>query len=246
MTQTAQRFLVFGGIGGIGGSLASRLHQGGNQVYVTTTDSSKADPQSLSGIPLNQVLTADVLSTESVIEAVATAGQDGLNGLAYCVGTIDLKPLARTTPEDLLRSFQINTIGAFLAIKAAAPMLSKTHGAVVLFSSIAASRGFANHSAIGAAKASVEGLARSLAAELAPHVRVNVIAPSLTETPLARPLTSNPKMSEAIGAMHPIPRLGHADEMADLAAYLLSDRSGWITGQVFHVDGGRSTLEKTR
>lgn len=246
MSQTQQNFLIFGGIGGIGGSLAARLQQDGHPVYVTTKTPSKIEQAVSQGISADRVLTVDALSPESITQAVSQVGVTGLKGLAYCIGTIDLKPLSRTTPDDLLRSFQLNTVGAFTAIKAAAPFLAEAQGSVVLFSSIAATRGFANHSAIGTAKAAVEGLARSLAAELAPKVRINVIAPSLTQTPLAAPLTSNPKMSEAIGAMHPIPRLGQADEMADLAAYLLSDRSGWVTGQVFHVDGGRSTLEKTR
>lgn len=114
----------------------------------------------------------------------------------------------------------------------------------MLFSSIAATKGFVNHSAIASAKAALEGLARTLAAELAPHVRVNVIAPSLTDTPLARVFTQNAKMSEAIAAMHPIPRLGIAAEMAKMAAVLLSDDSGWVTGQTIHIDGGRSTIGK--
>ena len=94
--------------------------------------------------------------------------------------------------------------------------------------------------------AALEGLARSLAAELAPKVRINVIAPSLTDTPLASPLTSNPKMREAIAAMHPISRLGIAEEMAEMAMFLLSDHSGWMTGQTLHIDGGRSSLESVR
>ena len=138
----------------------------------------------------------------------------------------------------------VNTVGAFLAIKEASAVLSKYHGSVVLFSSIAATKGFVNHAAIASAKAALEGLARTVAAELAPHVRVNVIAPSLTDTPLARVFTQNAKMSETIAAMHPIPRLGIAAEMAKMAAFLLSDESGWITGQTIHIDGGRSTIHK--
>jgi NAD(P)-dependent dehydrogenase (short-subunit alcohol dehydrogenase family) len=111
-----------------------------------------------------------------------------------------------------------------------------------LFSSIAARQGFANHVIIGAAKGGVDGLTLSLAAELAPKVRVNAVAPSLTRTPMSSSLTQNAKMAEGIAALHPIPRLGNADEAAALAEFLLSSDAGWITGQIVGVDGGRSTL----
>lgn len=240
---TQKTHLIFGGIGGIGGSLAADLAAQGHQVFVTT---SKPERQALSPLPERNVLHVDVLDPGSIKAAVDMASRDGLHGLAYCVGSIDLKPLARTTPDDLMRSFQLNAVGAFLAVKAAAAALGQSRGSVVLFSSIAASRGFSNHSAIGTAKAAVEGLAKSMAAELAPNVRINVIAPSLTDTPLAHSLTQNPRISETIAAMHPIPRLGNANEMAKAASFLLSDDSSWITGQIFHIDGGRSTLEKAK
>lgn len=241
--SSGKTFLIFGGIDGIGGALTEALVGQGHDVYVTTSQAEKA---TTSIVPADRVLQVDVLDHAAIQAAVETAGQQGLHGLAYCVGTIDLKPLSRTTPDDLIRSFQINTVGAFLAVKAATSMLAASKGAVVLFSSIAASRGFASHSAIACAKAGLEGLARTLAAELAPHVRFNVIAPSLTDTPLAKPFTQSAKMSESIAAMHPIPRLGTAQEMAKAAAFLLSDDAGWISGQTLHIDGGRSSLEKPR
>lgn len=243
MTTAQKTTLIFGGIGGIGGALATTLTQQGQKIFVTT---SRPERAAESGLPQGQVLHADALQPESLEAAVAAASADGLHGLAYCVGTIDLKPLSRTTPEDLLRSFQINTVGAFIAIKEAAPHLAKTSGSIVLFSSVAATRGFPSHAAIATAKAGIEGLARSLAAELAPSVRINVIAPSLTDTPLAQGLTQNPKMKEAIAGMHPLARLGQAEEMAKAAAFLLSDDAGWITGQTLHIDGGRVSVEKPR
>lgn len=246
MTNPQKNYLIFGGIDGIGGALTARLKAGGHRVFVTTSSPEKAETAVQSGLVRDEIFLADALSPESISQAVTAASAGGLYGLAYCVGTIDLKPLSRTTTEDLLKSFQVNVIGAFTAIKAAAPHLAQQQGSIVLFSSIAATRGFANHAAIGTAKAALEGLARSLAAELAPKVRINVIAPSLTDTPLATPLTANPKMAEAIAAMHPIARLGDADEMAAMAAFLMSDQAGWMTGQTIHVDGGRSSLEKNR
>jgi NAD(P)-dependent dehydrogenase (short-subunit alcohol dehydrogenase family) len=241
--NTRKNFLIFGGIGGIGGALCDVLAAQGHYVIVTT---SKPEKNQLTTLAKEQVLTVDVRDHQSIRDAVAMAGAQGLHGMAYCVGTIDIKPLARTTAEDLRNSLEINTIGAFIAIQAAAPILAQHQGAVVLFSSVAASRGFTNHSAIGTAKAAVEGLTRSLAAELAPKVRVNAIAPSLTDTPLAESMTKNPKMAETIGAMHPLPRLGNALEMAKAAAFLLSEDSAWMTGEILHIDGGRSHLEKNR
>ena len=238
-----KNFLIFGGIGGIGGALSDVLAAQGHHVIVTT---SKPEKSQQTALAKEQVLTVDVRDHQSIRDAIAIAGAQGLHGMAYCVGTIDIKPLARTTAEDLRNSLEINTIGAFIAIQAAAPILAQHQGAVVLFSSVAASRGFSNHSAIGTAKAAVEGLTRSIAAELAPKVRVNAIAPSLTDTPLAESMTKNPKMAETIGAMHPLPRLGHAMEMAKAAAFLLSDDSAWMTGEILHIDGGRSSVEKNR
>ncbi|HCG37271.1 MAG: SDR family NAD(P)-dependent oxidoreductase [Holophagaceae bacterium] len=241
MSPNPKNFLILGGIGGIGGFLTDRLIEQGHRVFVTTRNPQKVLQSS---VDQDHTLVVDVLNPDSIQQAVATASQEGLDGLAYCIGSLDLKPLARSTREDLLRSFEVNTVGAFLAIKESSAALKEKRGSVILFSSIAATRGFVNHSSIGAAKASVEGLARSLAAELAPHIRVNVIAPSLTSTPLTLPLTQNPKMAEAIASLHPIPKLGDPREIASLAYFLLSDQSSWITGQVFHIDGGRSTLDK--
>jgi NAD(P)-dependent dehydrogenase (short-subunit alcohol dehydrogenase family) len=238
-----ENFLIFGGIGGIGGALSDILVAQGHHVFVTTSTPEKIQQTTLTK---ERVLTVDVRDHQSIRDAVAAAGAQGLHGMAYCVGTIDIKPLARTTADDLRNSLEINTIGAFIAIQAAAPLLAQQQGAVVLFSSVAASRGFSNHSAIGTAKAAVEGLTRSIAAELAPKVRVNAIAPSLTDTPLAESMTKNPKIAETIGAMHPLPRLGHATEMAKAAAFLLSEDSAWMTGEILHIDGGRSSVEKNR
>jgi NAD(P)-dependent dehydrogenase (short-subunit alcohol dehydrogenase family) len=186
---------------------------------------------------------ADVGDREALIDAIAAAG-GALDGLVYAVGSITLKPLARLTDDDIERDFRLNALGAFRAVQLALPALKANPdpSSVVLFSSIAVTQGFTSHASIGMAKGAVEGLTLSLAAELAPKLRVNCIAPSLTQTPLAAGLTANAQMASAIAALHPLQRLGEVDDIAALAAFLLGPDSGWITGQVIGVDGGRSTL----
>jgi NAD(P)-dependent dehydrogenase (short-subunit alcohol dehydrogenase family) len=237
--------LVFGATGGIGAALSRRLRTRGAAPFLVARDPGRLEAlaSELGGAPFRP---ADALDAAALRAAVAAAGPV-LAGLAFCVGSIPLKPLARTTEADFLDAFRLNTVAAAMAVQAAAPALAaggRECGApgVVLFSSIAARAGFPNHAVIAAAKAGVEGLALSLAAELAPAVRVNCVAPSLTRTRIAEPLTKSPQMADAIAKLHPIPRLGEGEDPAALADFLLSDAAGWITGQVIGVDGGRSTV----
>lgn len=231
--------LVFGATGGIGAALARRLSARGARPFLVARGEARLAALAAQLGAGHAV--ADVTDRAQVAAAVAAAGSP-LAGLAFCVGSIVLKPLARVTEADLLEAFRLNAAAPALAVQAAAPALAAGDGSVVLFSSVAARKGFANHVAIGAAKAAVEGLTVSLAAELAPKVRVNCIAPSLTRTALAEPLTKSPQMAEAIAKQHPIPRLGEGDDSAALADFLLSDAAGWMTGQVIGVDGGRAAL----
>ncbi|MDE1896790.1 MAG: SDR family oxidoreductase [Rhodospirillales bacterium] len=238
-----ESYVIIGGTGGIGHALAKRLRAASPDatLYVTSRSAERAAEAALplSAVPL--VLQAE--SPESIKAALEQTRQGGeLSGLAYCVGSILLKPLARTTAQEMLDTYVLNVVGAALCVQEAAPALAAGQGSVVLFSSVAARQGFAMHSAIGSAKAAVEGLTRSLAAELAPHVRINCVAPSLTETNMAAPIIGNAKMKEAIAALHPLPRLGQPDEVAALAAFLLGPDAGWITGEVFGIDGGRASL----
>ena len=169
---------------------------------------------------------------------------DTIHGVVYCPGSINLKPFSRLTAQDFINDFQQNIIGAINLIQKVLPALKKAEGAsVVLYSTVAVKSGMPFHASIAAAKGAVEGLARSLAAELAAsRIRVNVVAPSLTDTALASALLNTPEKKEAAGKRHPLQRVGSAEDMAKVTNFLLSDDSSWITGQVIGVDGGLGSL----
>ena len=232
--------VVIVGAGAIGSAIARRVAARGQAVHLVGRDAGRV--AALAAELGGTYAIADALDDAALAVAVQQAGSM-IGGLAYCVGSILLRPLRRATTEDFVTTFRLNAVGAALAVAAAADALKASPGSgVVLFSTIAVRSGFTNHAVISAAKGAVEGLAVALAAELAPHVRVNCIAPSLTQSGIAQPILSNEAMAKAIAAMHPIPRLGEGDDAGALAAFLLSDEAGWITGQVFAVDGGRSNV----
>ena len=235
------KILVYGGSGGMGAATARLLRARGHALHLVGRDEGRLSAVAEENDASFSV--ADVEDPEAFARVAAEAGTP-LAGLAYAVGTINLRPLARLTAADFERDFRVNAAGAALAVQAALPALRAAEGtaAVVLFSSVAVAQGFAAHASVSMAKGAVEGLVVALAAELAPQVRVNAVAPSLTRTPLAAPLTGNEAMASAIAQMHPLPRLGTAEDSAALAAFLLSEDAGWITGQVIGVDGGRSRL----
>lgn len=230
--------LIFGGGSGIGAALARTLAATGRACHLVGRNGGRL--AAVAGETGATWSLCDVTDTAAVPRAIEAAGAP-LSGLAYCVGSIRLKPLVRLSPDEIVEDFRLNALGAALALQAAAPHLKAARGSVVLFSTVAVAQGFASHAAISMAKGAVEGLTRASAAELAPHVRVNCIAPSLTRTPLAAGITGSP-MAETIAQMHPLQRLGEPEDAAALAAFLLSAGSGWITGQIIGVDGGRATL----
>ena len=233
--------IIVGAAGGIGSALSRRLATQGAKLHLIGRNAEKLSALAAETGATSAV--ADVMDRAQLEAAVKVAGSAAA-GLAYCVGTITLKPAARVTDEDAERDFALNALGALRAVQAALPALKANDGpsSIVLFSTVAVAQGFANHVSIGLSKGAVEGLMLSLAAELAPKIRVNCVAPSLTKTPLAAALTSSEQMANAIAGLHAMQRLGEADDVAAAAAFLLSADSSWITGQVIGVDGGRSML----
>ena len=165
-----------------------------------------------------------------------------MNGLAYCVGSIDLKPLKLTKKSDFMQSFNLNLVSTTEIIKSLVDNLKTNKGSIVLFSTVAVKQGFPNHTIVSSSKGAVEGLTLALAAEFAPNIRVNCIAPSLTNSKISNFLLKNEKMAESIAKMHPLKRIGDGDDSASLAKFLLTDESSWITGQILGVDGGRSSV----
>jgi len=234
----SEKYLIFGATGSVGSSLAEQLKNSGNDVHLVARNEDEvkviADKLGCS------YTVADVLE-DGFIEKVKTDINE-IKGIAYCVGSIDLKPLRMVTEADMNKCMKLNLYSAIEAIKGYQESLKKNKGSVVLFSTVAAQRGFTNHTIIASAKAAVEGLTVTLAAEFAPNIRVNCIAPSLSKSKIAEPMLKNPAIAEGIAKAHPLKRLGEGKDSAALAKFLITEESSWITGQIIAVDGGRSKL----
>ena len=232
--------LILGATGSIGSSLAKKIVNDGGAVHLVGRDENSL--AALADELKSTFTTCDVLEENFSTKIMDDLDETPINGLAYCVGSIDLKPLKLTKKSDFMQSFNLNLVSATEIIKSTSDNLKQNKGSVVLFSTVAVKRGFANHAIVASAKGAVEGLTVSLAAEFAPNIRVNCIAPSLTKSKISNFLLKNEKIAEGIAKMHPLKRLGEGSDSSAVAHFLLSENSSWITGQIFGVDGGRSSL----
>lgn len=226
-------YAIAGGTKGIGAAIAIQLMQEGHEVIVLAKE---APVQS-------ELQSAQFIAWDATSATLPAIEAGTLHGVVYCPGTIRLKPFHRITAAEYDEDWKINALGAALFLQAThKALIASGHSSAVLFSTVAVQQGMAFHASIAMAKGAVEGLSRSIAAEWAPHVRVNAIAPSLTQTPLAEKLLSTPEKIEAGNKRHPLGRVGQPQDLASLACFLLSDQSTWITGQVIGVDGGLGHL----
>ncbi len=229
-----KNYLIIGASSGIGAQLAETLASKGNQVYGTYNTHAKANGQNITMAPYNVLEEGAELSFLPEV----------LDGFIYCPGSINLKPFARIPAQDFTKDFELQVTGAIKSLQMVLPKLKASASpSVVFFSTVAVQTGLNFHSQVSASKGAIEGLTRALAAELAPKIRVNCIAPSLTNTPLAAALLSSAEKEEANAQRHPLKRVGTAADIASMAAFLLSEDASWITGQVMKVDGGMGSIK---
>ena len=237
MTLADRNILIVGGRTGIGQAVVERAHDAGANLWCASRqpDSSYSD-RGVHYIALD--VTADDTSS------FASALPEKLHGVVYCPGSISLKPFRALKPEDFRRDLELNLLGAVKILQACQAALTAAKGAsVVMFSTVATGAGMNFHTSIAAAKSAVEGLAVSLAAEWAGQgIQVNVIAPSLTDTPLAERLLGDDKRREAAADRHPLKRIGTPHDMAAAVMFLLDIKQNWMSGQVMRIDGGLSAL----
>lgn len=228
-------YLVIGASSGIGLQLANQLAESGHKIYGTYFKN-KIE----SGHTQIEYHYLNVMDENISLDFLP----ESIDGLVYCPGSINLRPFERIKPQDFVNDYTLQVIGSIKVLQAALPKLKKCENAsVVLFSTVAVQTGLSFHSQVSASKGAVEGLTKALAAEYAPKIRINCIAPSLTDTPLAASLLNSEQKAEANAQRHPLKRIGKAEDLANMAEFLLSGKSGWITGQIFHVDGGMSTVK---
>ena len=230
----AKNFVMIGGSHGIGYGIVERLAAEGHHVHVFSRTS-----ESLAGHAGVVHRELDVLEGELTREQMPEA----IDGFVYCPGSIRLKSFRSMKPDDFREDFEINVVSAVKCLQAALPGLkSAGHSSVVLFSSVAAGTGMFAHASVAASKGALEGLTRTLAAELSPQVRVNCLAPALTDTPLASRFFASEEKAAAMAEKYPLKRTGTIEDLAEVSCFLLSEKSSWITGQVIGVDGGMGSV----
>ena len=236
----AGKILIFGATGAVGSSLTRLLKDSSQEAHLigkNEEEVSKLADQTGFTFSISDVL------EENFIEKIEQdLNETQISGIAYCVGSIDLKPLNLISRKDVLKCFSLNLFPIYDIVRKFHQNLKTNKGSIVLFSTVAVKQGFPNHSIISPAKASLEGLTVSLASEFSPNVRVNCIAPSMSNSKMASKILKNPKIAEGIAKQHPLKRVGEGKDSAALAKFLLSNESSWITGQIIGVDGGRSNI----
>jgi len=227
------RVLVVGGSKGIGKACVEGLLSEGSEVIVASRSN-----DDISHLPIEHI----ELDVTSASDFSALEDLDDLNGLIYCPGSINLKPFHRLKEADFQADLDLNVLGLIRTLHATREALKAGKGAVVTFSTVAVQQGMTFHSSIAVSKGAIEGLTRTLAAEWAPNIRVNAIAPSLTDTPLAVSLLGDEKRRNASAERHPLKAVGQPEDIAKMAIHLIGDGGKWITGQVFGIDGGMSSV----
>lgn len=220
----SKSYLIVGGTSGIGLALTNLLKEKKHSVITASR-------------------TGDIVYDAKVDVLDLSKLPPALDGFVYCPGSINLKPFHRLSEQDFLDDFAINVLGAVKTIRTILSLLkNSSQASIVLFSTVAVNQGMSFHASVAASKGAIEGLTRSLAAEFAPKIRVNCIAPSLTDTPLAAKLVANNERLKAAADRHPLKQIGTANDIAELACFLLSDQSKWMSGQILGLDGGMSSL----
>ncbi len=229
-----KKYMVVGGSTGIGLEITKMLAEKGHSVVVLS--------RSVGGLAVGGRLAHEPF--DAMAAPPSFPKLDGpLDGLAYCPGSINLKPFHRLKPEEFEQDFALNVTGWVRVLQQYLPNLKKSpQASVVAFSTVAVAQGMTFHASVAASKGAVESLARSLAAEWAPGIRVNVVAPSLTDTPLAEKLLNTDAKRQNSAERHPLKRVGTPRDLAEAAVFLLEPTSSWMTGQVLHVDGGMSSV----
>jgi len=235
-----QKFIIFGATGSIGSALTNLLYEDKFDCHLVGRN--EEELKKLAQKFNYSYSICDVLKLNFANNLKKDLFETKILGMAYCIGSIDVKPFKETKANDFVSSYVLNHVGITEIIRAFQENLKTNKGSVVLFSTVAAKKGFANHSIISSAKAAVEGLTLALAAELSPEIRINCIAPSLTKSKMASSIIKNSSIENSIAKMHPLKRIGQGRDSANLANFLLTNKSSWITGQIIGVDGGRSNI----